>query len=81
MEPFHTFGYFYPPQTTIYYFVICADDNAELYLSTDDDPANRKLIARETNYSDPREYDVSSGGNSVGDNEANDHPGWVCPAQ
>jgi hypothetical protein len=55
-------GYFYPPQTTSYFFAICADDNAELYLSTDDNPENKKLIARETVWSNPREYTTSSGG-------------------
>jgi len=56
-------GYFYPPATEAYYFAICADDNADLYLSTDDDPANRKLIAQETDWSNPREY-LTSGGAS-----------------
>lgn len=57
-------GYFYPPATTSYYFAICSDDNSVLYLSTDSDPANKKLIARETAYSNPREY-LTSAGNSV----------------
>lgn len=56
-------GYFYPPSSGEYVFWIAADDNAELYLSTDDDPANKKLIARETAWSNAREYDIS-GGNS-----------------
>ena len=34
-----------------------------MYLSTDDDPANKKLIAQETAWSNAREYDTS-GGNS-----------------
>jgi len=54
-------GYFYPPSTGEYIFWIAADDNAELYLSTDEDPANKKLIARETGWSNAREYDMTSG--------------------
>ncbi|MBK9139499.1 MAG: hypothetical protein IPM17_12180 [Verrucomicrobia bacterium] len=40
-------GYFYPPTTGEYVFYISADDNAQLWLSTDDSPANKKLIAIE----------------------------------
>ncbi len=58
-------GYFYPPSTGEYLFWISADDNAELYLSTDEDPANKKLIARETGWSNAREYDMTSGSSDV----------------
>ena len=58
-------GYFYPPQTASYYFAISADDNAELYLSTDDNPENKKLIALETVWSNAREYTASSGGSDT----------------
>lgn len=56
-------GFFYPPSTGNYTFYLCADDNAELYLSTDADPANKKLIARESVWSNPRQY-LESGGAS-----------------
>ena len=56
-------GYFYPPTTGDYIFYIAADDNARLFLSTDSDPANKKLIAMETAWSGVRSY-LSSGGNS-----------------
>lgn len=58
-------GYFYPPASGDYIFWIAADDNAELYLSTDDDAANKKLIAQETTWSNPREYDASGGGSDL----------------
>lgn len=58
-------GYFYPPTTGNYIFWLAADDNAELYLSTDSDPANKKLIARETEWSNAREYTVSGGGSDL----------------
>ncbi|MGE4182595.1 MAG: Ig-like domain-containing protein, partial [Limisphaerales bacterium] len=57
-------GYFYPPATGTYIFYLSADDNASLYLSTDATPENKKLIAQETVWSNPREY-FTSGGNSV----------------
>lgn len=56
-------GYFYPPATGDYTFWLAADDNAVLYLSTDSNPANKKLIAQETAWSNFREF-VTSGGNS-----------------
>ena len=38
-------GYVYPPQTGNYTFWLTADDSGELWLSTDDTVAKRKLIA------------------------------------
>ena len=51
-------GYFYPPVTGDYVFYIASDDNGQLFLSTDDNPANKKLIARETGWSGVRSYTV-----------------------
>lgn len=58
-------GYFYPPTTGDYIFWICSDDQSELYLSTDTDPANKKLIAQESAYSNGREYLTSGGGSDL----------------
>jgi hypothetical protein len=55
-------GYFYPPATGDYVFIICADDNADLYLSSDDTTANKKLIAQETVWSNPRTWDSAGSG-------------------
>ena len=54
-------GYFYPSTTGPYTFFLCADDNAILYMSTDSDPAHKHLIAQETSWSSPRQYDASAG--------------------
>src|SRR5687768_14001875 len=40
-------GYLYPPTTGDYVFAIAADDNARLYLSTDESPNNKVQIASE----------------------------------
>lgn len=72
-------GYFYPPSTTSYYFAICADDNAELHLSTDDNPANKKLLARETAWSNPREYVTSSGNSTLEDKLSDTFTGSQWP--
>jgi hypothetical protein len=57
-------GYFIPSQTTNYVFFLCADDDSDLFLSTDSSPANKHLIAAETVWSNSRQW-VSSGGGSV----------------
>lgn len=42
------YGWFIPPATTNYVFYISADDGARLSLSTDDTPANLRVIACES---------------------------------
>ncbi len=49
-------GYFYPTETKAYTFYICADDNAELWLSTDETPAKKVRIAVEPVWNNPRDY-------------------------
>ncbi|RDV16716.1 T9SS C-terminal target domain-containing protein [Pontibacter diazotrophicus] len=49
-------GYICPPQTGDYTFFIAGDDNAELWLSTDESQANRKKIASVTGWTYSREW-------------------------
>ncbi len=56
-------GFFVPPTNGNYVFFMSCDDNGALYLSTDDNPANKKKIAAETAWSNNREW-ITSGGNS-----------------
>lgn len=58
-------GYFYPPSTGDYIFWVCSDDLSNLYLSTDDDPANKKLIAQEVGWSNPRMWDTIGSGSTI----------------
>ncbi len=58
------FGFIRPPESGDYIFGLANDDNAGLYLSTDDDPANTTLIANEAGWSGVRNY-VTVGGGSV----------------
>ncbi len=58
-------GYFYPPATGEYVFYICSDDLSNLYLSTDATEGNKKLIAQETAWSNPRQYTESGGSSSL----------------
>lgn len=49
-------GYIYPTETGHYTFWIAADDYGDLYLSTDENPANKTLIAYIKGYAAPRQW-------------------------
>lgn len=53
-------GYFVAPTTGKYVFFVAADDDTDLYLSTDENPSNARLIAQEMGWSQ-RRYWISSG--------------------
>lgn len=50
-------GYLYAPVTGQYRFWIAADDSAQLWLSTNDDPANKQLIASAPQWTRSRQWD------------------------
>ena len=58
-------GWFTPAATDDFIFYLCADDGANLYLSTDAAPANKKLIAQEAGWSDARNWNTIGGGSTV----------------
>ena len=49
-------AYLTPPADGDYTFWVASDDNSELWLSTDDNPANAVLIAKVTNYTGSNEW-------------------------
>jgi hypothetical protein len=49
-------GYIHPPVTGSYTFWIAGDDNTELYLSTNDNPANRSRISSVAGWTNAREW-------------------------
>lgn len=51
------YGYIVPSETADYTFYLCSDDQGELWLSTDDDPANSRLIATEPGWNPSRTWD------------------------
>jgi hypothetical protein len=53
-------GYFYPATTGPHTFWLAADDGAVLYLSTDDNPANKVLIAQEPTWNPVRAFTAES---------------------
>ncbi len=50
------YGWLYVPATGEYTFWLSADNQGELWLSTDDDPENVRLIANESNWSPPNTW-------------------------
>ena len=52
----HMIGFLHPPATGDYQFAIAADDNAQLWLSTDENPINRQLIATEPQWNGIRTF-------------------------
>ena len=65
-------GFFTPDTTGDYAFFIAADDDADLFLSTDEDPANKKLIAQEAGWSNFRNYFTIGGEPSVTTDKGSD---------
>jgi hypothetical protein len=59
-------GYFIPPTTAAYVFFVAADDDTDLFLSTDSTPANKALIAQEPGWS-PNLNWLTSGSGGVFD--------------
>ena len=54
-------GWFIAPITTNYVFFIAADDDTDVFLSTDANPANKQLIIQETGWTPYRQYTNGSG--------------------
>ena len=57
-------GVFTPTKSGDYVFWLSSDDHGELYLSTDANPANKKRIAEEPSWSDPKYWRTDGGANS-----------------
>ncbi|HVY72139.1 MAG TPA: PA14 domain-containing protein, partial [Verrucomicrobiae bacterium] len=58
-------GVFIPPTTGNYVFFVCSDDDSDLFLSTDSNPANKRLIAQETAWSNNQQWVTSGGGSAL----------------
>ena len=55
-------GFFIPAASGNYSFNISADDTADLFLSTDDNPANKRMIAQQPGWNATRLWVTDSGG-------------------
>jgi len=61
----HLMGYIHPSETGYYVFAAATDDNSQLWLSTDSDPANAVQIAGESRSKGLREYEGWQGAEST----------------
>jgi len=60
-------AFFYPPATDDYVFFVNSDDQSDLYISTDNTPANAVLVAQEINWSNPWQWLIDEGNTSMSD--------------
>jgi hypothetical protein len=72
-------GWFVPPTTGRYVFFIATMFAGRLYLSTDADPSNKKLVASEPNYSLNREWTSSLGNSSLAAKRSDKFSGTEWP--
>ncbi len=57
-------GYIHPPETGEYRFFVATDDNSQMWLSTDEDPANAVQITQESQWRGVRSYGDEDESNS-----------------
>src|SRR6185295_14505461 len=53
-------GYLVPKTTADYTFYIASDDNSNFFLSTDSNPANKKLVAFEPQWNPVRDFSATT---------------------
>ncbi|MBN2139360.1 MAG: hypothetical protein JW720_16270, partial [Sedimentisphaerales bacterium] len=56
------FGYVIPTVSDNYTFHLVSDDDSELWVSTDDDPANASVVASITGWTGPEDWDLNTAG-------------------
>jgi hypothetical protein len=74
-------GWILAPEDGDYVFFTCSDDPSELYLSTDADPSNKKLIARETVWSNARQWVSSAGPSDLTAKRSDQFTGTAWPTR
>src|ERR1022692_4880620 len=57
--------FFYPPTTDNYVFFVNDDDAGDLFVSTDSTPGNKQLVAQESGWSNPWQWNSGSGGSTA----------------
>lgn len=72
-------GFITPAVSGNYVFFFSSDDAGAFYLSTDETPANLKLVAQETTWSNFAQWRTSGGGSSVNDKRSDLFAGTTWP--
>lgn len=73
-------GFVIPPTNGYYTFYVCSDARGALYLSPDDNPANKRLIAIEPRYNSSR-YWVGTDGRNAANPENRSAPLYLLAGQ
>ena len=68
---------FAPPVTANYVFFIAADDDSDLFLSTDSSPLKKQMIAQEVNWCGDRNWTGNDGGTNAFELEQKRSDLWV----
>ncbi len=63
-------GYFTPTVTGKYVFIVAGDDDCDLFLSTDAEPSNKRLIAQQPTWGNNLEWNTAEGGAKDGVSDA-----------
>jgi hypothetical protein len=70
------YAWFRPATSGDYVFIMTVDDNARLFLSTDDNPANKKAIAAEATWSDERQWTAAADPAGLGEQVSTTYPAF-----
>jgi PA14 domain len=65
-------GFFVPPTSGRYVFFVNSDDDSDLFVSTDNTPANKRLVAQETSWSNPFDWLTSDSTSGVASQKRSD---------
>ena len=69
--------YFYPPTTGDYVFFVNSDDPGDLYVSTNSSASNAVMVAQETGWSNPWQWQAVGGNGSLTSMKRSDQ--WQAP--
>lgn len=58
-------GFFIPPTSGLYDFFVNSDDDSDLFVSTDNTAAHKRLVAQESGWSNPLQWNSVGGGSTV----------------
>lgn len=64
-------GYFVPPTTGLYYFIVSSDDDSDLWLSTDSNPANKRMIGQQPGWNSNRNWPGDDGSDTASEPQKN----------
>jgi len=74
-----SYAWFTAPTNDSYVFFLASDDASDLFLSTDSTPANKKLIAQESGWSNEYSWETVGGGSTAADKRSDSFTASAWP--